>query len=202
MGIDIEYIDGQTPIDEEEKEGIIMKTITTRSDLDEFEQQNIEQAIEWTMTRKFKKEIIFSEEFVCGLHNRMFGNVWKWAGQFRKTEKSIGIDPIKISVSLKQLNDDCLYWVENNIYSNEEIAIRYKHSLVKIHCFANGNGRHSRLMADLIMNKIYLERVFDWGRSNLGDKNEARDCYLKALREADKGNIHPLINFAKSQPVK
>ena len=144
------------------------------------------------------KEEIFTEEFVRELHNRMYGNVWKWAGEFRTTEKNIGVDPVKINVSLKQLNEDGLFWISNNTYTADEMAIRYKHAIVNIHCFVNGNGRHSRLMADLIINKIYSKPVFSWGRLNPGNKNIARSNYLQALKEADKGRIKSLIDFAKS----
>lgn len=198
MGLKIEYIDGQTPLNDEEKEGLLIKTITTHGDLNEFEQQNIEKAIEWTLTKKFKKEQILSEEFVCQLHHRMYSDVWAWAGKFRTSEKNIGIKAYLIGPSLKQLNDDCLHWINHKTYSEEEIAILYKHKIVAIHCFANGNGRHSRLMADVIMSQIFNKGVFTWSRANLIKKGEERSNYLNALHAADKGNIKPLIDFAKS----
>lgn len=64
MGLDYELIDGQTPLDDEEKEGLRIPSVTTRGELDEFEQQNIERAIRWTMGRKFKANQILSEDFV------------------------------------------------------------------------------------------------------------------------------------------
>ena len=130
MGLEIEYIEAQTPLDEDEKEGLLISTITTRSELDEFEQQNIEKAIEWTLKRKFKKGNIITEHFVRELHQKMFNDVWKWAGDFRKSNKNIGIDWQHISISLKQLNDDCLFWIDKKTYSEEEIAVRYKHKIV------------------------------------------------------------------------
>lgn len=196
MGLDLDYIDDQTALDEDEKEGLRISTITTRRELDEFEQQNIEHAIAWTLKRKYKKTELFSEDFVRELHRRMYGNVWKWAREFRRSEKNIGVDPTRIGVSLKQLNDDGSYWIENHTYPEEEIAIRYKHSLATIHCFANGNGKHSRLMADIILNHVFSKSVFSWGQSNLGSHTEARSKYMRALRDADKGQIHPLIDFA------
>jgi len=198
MGLEIEYIDGQTPLSDEEKEGLLIKTITTHGELNEFEQQNIEKAIEWTLTKKFKKEQILSEDFVCQLHHKMYGDVWAWAGKFRKSEKNIGIKAYQIGTSLKQLNDDCLHWIENKTYSEEEIAIRYSHRVVAIHCFANGNGRHSRLMADVIMSHIFGKGVFTWSRSNLASKGDPRTNYLNAVRAGDKNDIEPLIAFAKS----
>ncbi|MEW6467969.1 MAG: mobile mystery protein B [Bacteroidota bacterium] len=198
MGLELEYLPGQTPLDEEEKEGLLIKTITTRGELDEFEQQNIEKAIEWTIAKRFKPEKIFTEEFVCGLHRKMFGDVWKWAGQFRRSNKNLGCDWHKIGTSLKQLNGDAAYWFEKRTYPEEELAIRYKHQIVSIHCFSNGNGRHSRLMGDVIINHIFGKQVFSWGGTSINKKGEARDKYLKAVRQADNGELKPLIEFART----
>lgn len=198
MGLTIEYIEGQTPLDEDEKDGLLIKSITTRGELDEFEQLNIEKAIEWTLGKKFKAEQIISEGFVKDLHYRMFSDVWAWAGQFRKSNKNIGVEKHLIAVSLKQLNDDCKYWIKNIIYPEEEIAIRFKRRIVNIHCFSNGNGRHSRLLADIIINHIFGKAFFTWGRTNLNKKGEARTNYLNAIRAGDNGKIQPLIAFAKS----
>lgn len=198
MGLNIEYIEGQTPLDEDEKEGLLLKSITTRGELDEFEQLNIEKATQWTMGKNWKPEYILSENFIRELHIRMFNDVWSWAGEFRKTNKNIGVDKYQIGISLKQLIDDSLYWLMNKTYSDEEFAIRFKHRIVKIHCFPNGNGRHSRLIADIIISQIFARPVFSWNNANLNKKGEARSNYLAAIRLADNGDIKPLINFAKT----
>jgi Fic-DOC domain mobile mystery protein B len=197
MGLDIEYIEGQTPLNEEEKKGLLIKSITTRGELDEFEQYNIEKAIEWTFGKKLKIDYILSESFVKELHRKMFGEVWSWAGEFRKSDKNIGVDWFQVSTSLKQLLDDCFYWVAHQTYSEDEIAIRFKHKIVSIHCFSNGNGRHSRLMADIIINHIFGKPFFTWNSSNLNKKSEVRTKYLIAIRAADNGDIKPLIEFAR-----
>lgn len=101
MGLDLDYIDGQTPIDEVEKEGLLIETITTKGELDEFEQQNIEEALQWVFGKKFKAKDVFTDKFICNLHKRMYGHVWAWAGNFRKTNKNIGIDKFQIPMSLK-----------------------------------------------------------------------------------------------------
>jgi len=198
MGLKIEYIEGQTPIDEDEKEGLLIKSITTRGELDEFEQLNIEKAIQWSIGKKWKPEYILSEGFVKELHKKMFKDVWYWAGDFRKTNKNIGVDKHQIGISLRQLLDDSLYWLKNRTYSDEEFAIRFKHRIVKIHCFPNGNGRHSRLMADIIISQIFGKPIFTWNSTNLNKKGEVRSNYLTAIRQADSGDINPLINFAKT----
>lgn len=198
MGLNLDYLEGQTPLAEEEKEGLLIPFITTQREMDEFEQQNIEKAMEWTLNRKSQKEQILSEKFVLDLHRKMFGEVWAWAGEFRRSDKNMGVDWKQISVSLKQLTDDCLHWIERKSYPEEEIAIRYKHRLVSIHCFSNGNGRHSRLMADVLISRVFGKPVFTWGSANLNRTGESRSNYLKAVKEADRGNIKPLIKFART----
>jgi Fic-DOC domain mobile mystery protein B len=198
MGLDLEYINGQTPLDEEEKEGLLIPTIANRSELDEFEQQNIEEAMQWVITRSLNAKQILTEKFVKNLHKRMYGNVWSWAGYFRKTDKNIGINKWHISSALKSLLDDTLYWIEHETFTPDEIAVRFKHRIVSIHCFPNGNGRHSRLMADIIVNKIFKLPVFSWGADNLVKESDARTNYLIAIKEEDKNNYEPLISFARS----
>ena len=197
MGLNLAYTDGQTPLDEDEKEDLLINSISTRAELDEFEQKNIEDAIQWSLTRKFKAAQILSESFIKDLHKRMYGSVWKWAGQYRKTNKNIGVDKLEISTTLRSLIDDAKYWLENSVYEPDEFAIRFKHRLVSIHCFPNGNGRHSRMIADIIIEKIYKQPVFSWGDSSFSEETDIRDKYLKALRKADKGNIDLLLKFAR-----
>lgn len=198
MGLTLIYEDGQTPLDEDEKEGLLVKSITTRGELDELEQLNIEQAVEWTLRRKFNAANILSEEFINELHRRMYSQVWRWAGQFRKSDKNIGVDKFQIPMALRQLMDDALYWIHNKTYDEDEIAVRFKHRLVSIHCYANGNGRHSRLTADVIISHIFGGKVFSWGRGNLVKAGEARAAYLEAIRAADKQEIAGLLQFARS----
>jgi len=198
MGLKLEYIEGQTPLDEEEKEGLLIKTISTRGELDEFEQSNIQQAIEWTMKNRFKKDEILSESFILLVHKKMFNEVWDWAGTKRKTNKNIGVDKFQISTEIKKLVDDCGYWIDNKIYEPDEIAIRYNHRLVRIHIFPNGNERHSRLMADIMVSNVFNRPVFTWGGSDLAKKGNIRKKYLDAIYSADKEILKPLIDFSRT----
>ena len=198
MGLNLDYTDRQTPLDEDEKDGLLIKTITTRSELDEFEQLNIEKAVLWTMKRKFKAEDILSEAFVKELHRRMYGDVWQWAGGFRKTNKNLGVDKLQIIVELRALLDDCKFWIAKQIFNTDDIAVRFKHRIVSIHCFANGNGRHSRLIADIIVEHVFKQRVFSWGAASPDKKGEARKRYLQAIKRADVGSFEELISFARS----
>lgn len=198
MGIELMYEEGQTPLNEEEKEGLLLKSITTNGELNEQEQLNIEKAIEWIIGLKLKKDRILTEAFIKTLHKKMLGKVWRWAGEFRKSEKNIGAKWINNPVDLRTLLDDTNFWIENKTFSPDEIAIRFKHRLVSIHCFPNGNGRHSRLMADIIIESIFEETIFSWNQSNMIKANETRAEYIKSIREADKGKIDSLIRFART----
>ncbi len=198
MGLNMKYEPGQTPLEPEEIDELKIKTISTREELDAFEQANIEEAVMWSLKRKYSKDKILTEEFVKTLHRKMFGKVWKWAGNFRKTNKNIGVDKFFIEQELRKLLDDCKYWIEHKTYPSDEIAIRCKHRMVKIHLFPNGNGRHSRLFADVLVSHVLERPVFTWGGKNLVRKGEARARYLIALRQADMENIEPLLQFARS----
>ncbi len=192
------YIAGQTPLDEEEKLGLIPSLIT-RTDLDKWEQENILEARKWLMNQNIlSKYDIFRESFLLNLHERMFKYVWKWAGNLRKSNKNIGVEYYEIPLHLRQLLDDAKFWLENNSYTSTEVAIIFHHRLVKIHLFANGNGRHSRLIADAIITK-YDGQTLSWGsNSDLTKPDEIRNRYIAALREADRGIYEPLFDFARS----
>jgi Fic-DOC domain mobile mystery protein B len=193
MGLVFDYGDGQTPIDEEEKNGLLLKAISTKSELDEWEQSNIEDAIIWSLTRKFKLEQVLTESFVKLVHQKMFSRVWDWAGEFRQSNKNMGVDRWQIGIEVKKLLDDVIFWKVNSVYPPDGIIIRFKHKLVTIHCFANGNGRHSRLMADIMAEQLFGLPVFTWG-INL---TNARLDYLKALKFADAGDYDALLAFAR-----
>ena len=198
MGLDLNYSYGQTPVDEDEKEGLLLNTISTRSELDEFEMQNIESAIQWTLSKNFKQKEIFTEEFIRSVHKKMFGQVWYWAGDFRKTNKNLGVDKWEIGIETKKLLMDVIHWTENNIFSPDEIAIRFKHRIVSIHCFPNGNGRHSRLMADIIIENIFKLPVFTWGARDTSGTESVKKKYINSLKDADLGDYKSLLIFARS----
>lgn len=197
MGLDLDYTDGQTPIDEDEKEGLLITTITTRGELDEFEQLGVEKTIEWTMKRKLSLQQILTEDFVKELHKRMFEDIWKWAGQFRASNKNLGVDKNQIRTEVKKLLDDCQYWIDHKVFAGDEIAVRFSHRMVTIHPFSNGNGRHCRLIADILVSHGLGRPHFSWGSINLTAQGAARLAYLKALREADENNYRSLIEFAR-----
>lgn len=188
--------DGATPLDPDESEGLRLSHITTRAELDRWEQENIAEAEAWAF-RRAQRDIL-SDGFVKRLHKRMFGHVWRWAGSYRKTEKNIGLLAWHIAPELRNLCADCATWIEHGVYPPDEIAARFHHRLTAIHPFANGNGRHARLMTDILLVHLLGQPRFSWGGGNLVDPGECRQRYINALRAADRHDYGSLLAFVRS----
>ena len=186
--------DANTPLTGEEREQLIPSYITCRTELNEAEHINIAEASQWLFARKRN---ILNDADLRDLHRRMFGKVWRWAGQYRSSARNIGVDAYRIASELRQLLDDVQYQIEHESFPPDEIAIRLSHRLVWIHCFANGNGRHSRLAADYLAVQLGQPR-FSWGRISLVDPGATRRGYVEALRQADQNDISALLAFARS----
>ena len=189
--------DDATPLEPEELEGLLQTWITHRSDLNEAEQENIVKGAAWARSRRQRNADILNDGFARSLHRRMFGDVWQWAGTFRQTERNIGIEAHRIPNDIGMMFDDVRYWVDHETFPPDEIAVRLHHRLVAIHPFPNGNGRHARLMADLLIERLGGQS-FTWGGGSLHDIGELRRQYIDALRAADNHDIDPLIAFARS----
>jgi Fic-DOC domain mobile mystery protein B len=186
--------DANTPLDAEEMLQLIPSYITLRRELNEAEQVNIAYASKWLSSRRSDP---LDEVFLRELHRRMFGQVWRWAGQYRKTARNIGVNANRVRMDTAQALDDARFWVANATYAPDEIAVRFSHRLVAIHPFPNGNGRLSRMAGDLLA--VQLGRPqFSWGSRNLNDANVTRAAYIAALRAADAHDLGPLILFARS----
>jgi len=194
--IDFKYPEGATPIDSDEAEGLLLTHITTHGELNRWEQDNIVEALAWI--DKTKPTNILNGQFIKQLHKRMFGNVWRWAGQFRRSDKNIGVSWHQVPMCLKNMCDDVPVWIQTQNESPEEMAVRFHHRLVCIHPFPNGNGRHARLMADIFIENVLHGSPFTWGKRDLSIPSEYRGRYINALQEADNGNYIPLLEFAKS----
>ena len=189
----LEPDDAATPLTPEEMRDLIPAHIAYRSELNEAEQENIARAQEWALGPRWRD--LLSEKFAKALHRRMLGDVWRWAGRFRTSQRNMGIDYWLIPTELRKLLDDTKAWIEFKTYPADEIAVRFHHRLVLIHPFPNGNGRHARFMADLLIMRLGGER-FSWGRESLRDPGVARQQYIAALRAADNHDIAPLLAFA------
>jgi Fic-DOC domain mobile mystery protein B len=186
--------DDATPLTPDEKQDLIPAHITYRSELNEAEQENIVRAQEWAFGRR---RDLLSENFIKELHKRMLGEVWRWAGRYRTGEKNIGVPFYEVPVAVQQLLADTKAQIDSNAYSPDEIAVRFSHRLVQIHPFPNGNGRLSRLMADLLVMNLGGKR-FSWGSANLKETGTVRQRYIDAVKAADNHDIAPLLRFARA----
>jgi Fic-DOC domain mobile mystery protein B len=194
--MEFDYPQDATPLDKSEIEGLLPTHITTLGQLDRWEQDNINEALAWL--ERHRSPDILSEEFVKLLHRRMFCNVWKWAGKFRQSDKNIGVNWHQIPVELKKLCDDVRYWLEKKTFPEDETAARFHHRLVSIHPFPNGNGRHARLMTDLLLENILARPRFTWGNADLARSGDDRKRYIESLHAADGGDYGSLLKFARS----
>lgn len=187
---------GATPIEPDDLQDLIPR-LTTREELNEFEQRNIMHAVGIAeRSRKLRRDLL-STESLTWLHRHMFKETWKWAGRFRTKETNIGVEHHQIREQLKVLYGDAKYWIENSTYELSEYAVRVHHRLVKVHPFVNGNGRHARLIADLIMYHAD-QKQFTWGgHKSLDKEGKTRHLYLEALKKADANNYDDLILFAE-----
>ena len=189
--------EGATPLDSDETEGLRITHITTREELNRWEQENIAQAYQWCGKRR-DREVVVSEPFLINLHKKMFGKVWQWAGKFRNSNKNIGIDWPQIPIQLRQLISDVAYWIENDTFTSDEIAVRFHHKLVYIHLFPNGNGRHARLATDRLLMDVFGLEPFTWGNTNIDQQGDVRLRYIQALRQADNHSYTALKEFVRS----
>lgn len=190
----IDYPPGATSLDADELACLIPGHIATQGELNEWEQLNIEQGVAWAQRQR---KGILDEGFVRQLHQQMLGETWSWAGGFRTSDKKIGVEWQQVGVKLRDLLNDASYQIEHATYPPDEIATRFHHRLVLIHPFPNGNGRHARLMADLLIQELGQPR-FSWGSKNLSDESETRARYIEALQAADSGDIRLLMDFVRS----
>ena len=192
----IEYEKDATPLEPDEMKGLKLSHITNRGQLDLWEAQNIGEAQIWA--KSLRQTDILTPKFLCTVHKRMFADVWTWAGKYRKTEKNIGVLPHLIETQVHALCDEADGWLEYQSYEPDEFAARFHHRLVAIHPFSNGNGRHSRFVADLILEKIFGVSPFTWGGKNLVGPTETRRTYISALKAADDYDYSLLLAFVRS----
>ena len=181
-----------TSLSQEEKDDLIPGHITNRQQLNEWEQRNILEAEGWAFSRRRRRTL--TPDFVRALHRRMFDRTWRWSGQFRTTDKNIGVPAPQIPIALRNVLDDAEYWLENEVFPLAETAARFHHGLVSVHPFPNGNGRHARLAADVMLFNLGRPRL-GWGDRSLDSASRVRTEYMAALRAADEGDLEPLLHF-------
>ena len=181
-----------TPLDPDEARALIPRHIATQAELNEWEHDNIVEGERWAFARRRKD--LLTADFLKRLHRKMFGATWKWAGQWRTSEKYIGIAPEQIPVAVRELLQDVAAQVDGHSYPMREVAARLHHRLVQIHPFPNGNGRLARTYVDLLLFSQGEER-FRWGEGDLVAQGDVRERYIAALRAADARDYGPLLQF-------
>lgn len=190
---------GATPLEPDDLDGLIPSDIATRGDLDRAELENIVDARTWAVGRRWEPDRVLRVEVLRDLHRRMFRDVWRWAGELRRRETSIGVAPEVVTIELRNLVDDTAFWLANGTYDLDEAVLRFHHRLVQVHAFRNGNGRHARFCADLLARGLRLP-PYTWGGQDLADATAARAAYLTALRamDANRDEFGPLRDFARA----
>ena len=197
--MEINYPPGGTPLDQDGLDALIPDYITTQAELNTLERENIVEAMNWALQKKHSD--FLNATFTFGVHKRMFNRVWKWAGKPRKSNTNIGVFKEQIATELANLFADTRYWIENKTYSWDEIGVRFHHRLVSIHAFVNGNGRHARLMTEILLLSAEQE-PFSWGmktsEGELDVEGALRNEYISALQAADQGDFSGLLRFVRS----
>lgn len=185
-----EIIAGRTSLTVQDLQGLKLPFVKTRAQLSAVEGPNIVSGKQATLTsRKSRVPNMLSVEYLRELHSRMFNDVWDWAAQIPSTElqNEFAASVPGIRPQLSILYADAIeYWLNDKRMTPEEFAVRVHHRVVKIHPFRNGNGRHSRLLADLLLSENFGLETFTWGGSaQLGAGDLYRQPYLEGLKAAD-----------------
>ena len=196
MTIVLEEPDGATPLTPDELQGLKVRTISTRGELNQLESENILQGLTW-LSKLPKRVDVLTDEFARRLHRRLYGDVWAWAGQYRLTDKNIGVPVWTVSTEMRNCLSDAKMWIDRQVYTPVEAAARLHHRLVAIHPFPNGNGRWSRIMADAFLERQDESLFIDWANgTDLSVNSMHRQSYIEGLRAADRYEFEPLVSFA------
>ena len=195
----LDELDDTTPLAPDERDELIPATLATRADLNEWERENILGARKWALaTRQLRRHDPLTEDYLRRLHRKMFDHTWRWAGRFRTTERNLGLPVHQLVPAVRDLLDDARHWLTHETYDADEIAVRVHHRLVVVHPWPNGNGRHARLLADVLIARAGRP-PFGWGREmDLTMPGRARREYLGALRATDANGYAPIVAFARS----
>lgn len=185
-------IPGQTPIDD--VSGLKKKHIRTQAEINALEAENVRRAVvKYLLSRPSRRRARFDAAWAKRLHAEMFGGVWTWAGALRRRELNRGTAPHLIETELSSLFADLKSWEQSGM-PPLECSARLHHRAVNIHPFLNGNGRWSRMLANIYL-KLHGQPLVEWPETTIGDASNVREEYLEALRTADRGNYAPLLDL-------
>jgi Fic-DOC domain mobile mystery protein B len=189
--------EGATPLTEEQPQGLRPTWIATRSDLNDAEAQNILDGMLKWQRRPRRLDGLLDDKVIRDLHRDLFGDVWSWAGAYRRTDVNIGVSWYEVPTRVRDLTEDAKCWFADAGVTTDTAACWLHHRLVQIHPFPNGNGRHAREFTNLVLGSVGAA-PFTWGRSHLGGVGDVRTRYLEALRAADEHDHELLLVFVRS----
>jgi Fic-DOC domain mobile mystery protein B len=186
-----ETLPGETPID---VSGLRIKGIGTRAELNRAEAENVRKAVvKYLAAKPSRRSAPFTLTWVKRLHKQMFGDVWSWAGEFRRENLNLGCDWHQVPLQLQALLDDLAFWEGQGVGLLEQTA-RLHHRAVRVHPFSNGNGRWARMLANVWL-KRHDHPVTVWPEDTIGTRSVVRDEYLAVIRAADEGDEGPLFEL-------
>ena len=185
-----EPIPGETPIDD--ISGLKIRSVKTRAALNAVEAENIRSAVlKYLSAKPTRKQAVFDLRWLATLHEEMFGQVWSWAGEIRRRDLNLGVPNTQIDTQLYNLLGDLAYWEEHGTPIIEQAALLHYHA-VRIHPFLNGNGRWSRLLANIWL-VLHDHAPTQWPEETIGTASAIRSEYIAAIQKADAGDVKPLI---------
>lgn len=184
------HVPGETPIDD--LSGLLVKGISLRRELNQLEAENILKALEKYFVGKLSRKVApFDYCWALTLHREMFGEVWAWAGVPRRHDTNIGVSAQHVESQLYDLMKCLEYWRDKPWI---EQSAWLHHRAVKIHPFANGNGRWSRMLANIWL-RLHGQPYTQWPEATIGEASVIRQQYLEAIRAADAGNHIALVQL-------
>lgn len=211
MALEPDY--GETLLSYEEAEALtpearkLLGDPIRRADLYDLEQRiQVEVADEWwgnLLNFNVPMRDLLNDHFARDLHRRLYAPVWEWGGRQRSRETNIGIAPEHIAVEMRNALDDLSYqWEHQTGIDARTLGIATHAALVRIHPFVDGNGRVTRLLADL----VYLAGQTGWEPIHAYDWEIDRSAYIRLLGEYDMtrkpsalAEFIPVINLEEAE---
>ena len=199
---------GETPIPGDELAALVPHVIDTlaapitRADIYDLESAVLQDVTETQLAAALDGSLtlddLLNDYFLRDLHTQLYGDIWMWAGRWRQYEVNIGVAPEHIAVELRSAMGNIGYrWERAADWTPRELGVAVHAEAVRVHPFTDGNGRTTRLLADLVFIAAQdpAELQYDWNIDKRG--------YIEHLREFDRHrNVADLAAFIGVQPIE
>lgn len=187
---------GETPIDGDELDALLpavreaLGEPPTKAAVFDLEQQIQDEVAADSLTAVIDGSLaldeLMTDHFVRDLHHRSYGDVWLWGGRLRVRELNLGVAPEYIAVELRTALENLTErWNATSDFTPRQLGIAVHAETVRIHPFADGNGRSTRLLADLV-----FAAAHDSTEVELYNWSIDKERYITLLREFD-GHRNP-----------